>query len=171
MTQARLPGGTGSEQITSATQFPAALTVDTIPSLTNRCADLVREKHIEVPANTTHVVSFTAEQNGRIAGLRVSNTTVATSATVGGRITVVNQSSSDAEIIDYGIGGGTNSDAADTQTVTIAADDSLEVKNPKTIAAANRFNKGDTLTFTFTPDGTTWLGGIDLLFEYGSDGR
>lgn len=171
MTQARLPGGTGSQQTNSTTQLPEALTVATIPSLAQRCVDMVRERHVEVPANTTVLESFTAPNNGRISGLRVSNTTVATSATVGGRITVVNQSNSDAEILDYGIGGNTNSDAADAQTVTIAADANLEVANPKTIAAANRFNKGDLLTFTFTPDGTTWKGGIDLIFEYGSDGR
>lgn len=171
MAQVRLPGGTGSEQITSATQFPAALTVPTIPALTDRCVDLVREAHVEVPANTTVTENYTAPQNGRISGLRISNTTVATSATVGGRILVVNQSNADAEIIDYGIGSGTNSDLADTQTVTINADTNLEVRNPKTIAASNRFNKGDLLTFTFTPDGTTWKGGIDIIFEHGSDGR
>lgn len=170
MTQARSPG-VGSQYIVDATQVPTDRTFETVARKSNRVTDLTENIRIAVAANTTVTRDIIAEDNGIIEAFKVAQDSVAANATVGGRIKVLNASNSNAEIVDYGIGGGTNSNLADAQTVNIAAYTPLKLMNPKTEAASTRFNKGDQLTFTFTPDGSTWTGDIQLQFKYQTQGR
>jgi len=168
MAQVKNPG-TGSKTFNS-NQVLSNITYETIAYRKNRLLPMKDSRNFEIPANTTFKASFIAEDNGFVGALRFSARNVAANATVGGRF-VIDNLTAGTEMIDYGIGGATNSNAADAQTTTLAANGVLDVVNPKTESATTRFNRGDNLQITFTPDGTTWLGDVEAILEYKGQGR
>lgn len=167
MAKARTPGS-GGEYLVDATQIPTAISFPAVPSRVNRL-DNVDEWEVNITAASTgEVARFVAKANGRIVGALVKNGSVAADGTNGWRVTAANESRSDAEVMDFGIGTGTNAGAADDGGA-LAASTLSRVANSKTATTA-RFSEGDIVTVDVTEDGTAGVASVVFLVSYESEG-
>lgn len=169
MTQARTPAGAGSEYIVDSTQIPADVTWDTIPSVTNNLRDGIEVLQVRSTQDSTadFVWTFTAQDNGRIEGLRYENGTTALDSTTNGwEFDFINIDNSNESLAYFGIGLGTEAAKA-TDTTTVLASGFAELTN----SATTGFNKGDKVQVTADRDGTLANGGVELVVSYESAGR
>lgn len=166
MTQAKVPGGSGSEQINSTTQYPEDITWPSVASVRNRVLDQVVTYEKDVDASADFDWRFTAEDNGKIVALRYTNGAVAADGTNGWELAFVNLSDSSASVAYFGVGSGTEAAKA-TDKATVAANDSVEIVS----TVDYNFNKGDTIQLTADRDGTTIVGAFQLVVSYEATGR
>lgn len=69
---------------------------------------------------------------------------------------------------DFGLGSATNGDAADDKLANVKAYSKAAITNASN---KTRFNKGDILRVTCTPDGSNTVGRLNVINRYDGIGR
>jgi len=172
MTQAKTPGSyTNVKELDTTTQIPTDITGETLPGVLDQFKDN-EEVYINDVEDTSADFTFTyvAPDNGRIAGLRYANGSVAMSGSVGWELDFLNLSDSSNSLFYAGLGTGTEAAKATDKVDAVAANATTEIANSDT-TSTSRFNKGDKISLTADRDGTTGVGVFALLLDYSSQGR
>lgn len=172
MTQARTPGSfTNVQELNTTTQVPTDRSEETLPGILDQFKP--NEEILIDDAETSSsdfVWTYVTPDNGRIAGLRYANGSVAMSASVGWELDFLNTSNSNDSIFYAGLGTGTEAAKATDKVDAVAANATTEIANSD-VTSTSRFNKGDKITMTADRDGTTSVGVFTLLLDYSSLGR